>query len=146
MMYKLAFIFVLLIVLKADAYNNVINDDVTKELIDEFIESAMECASIPGLTLSVVKDGQNFMAEGYGVKDLIERGPATNETLFLLASVTKAMTGVTAAIVLKNEAENDALTWRTPVQSFLASVGKEFYFNDTLRSQLVNLRDLFGHR
>ena len=57
-------------------------------------DDVTECASIPGLTLSVVMEGRDFVAKGYGVRDLTVTLPVTNETLFLLASVTKAMTGI----------------------------------------------------
>ena len=60
--------------------------------------------------------------------------------------VASLLTGVTAALVIKNLANPDLLSWRTPVRDFLLTVDEDFYFNDTLRSQRVNLRDLFGHR
>ena len=60
--------------------------------------------------------------------------------------VASLLTGVTAALVIKNLADPDLLSWRTPVRDFLLTVDEDFYFNDTLRSQRVNLRDLFGHR
>ena len=84
--------FVLLLIFVA-SNSQTIDDDEIRQRIDEFIEQAMQCASIPGITLSVVKDNQDFMAKGYGVQDLVEQERVTNETLFLLASVTKAMTG-----------------------------------------------------
>ena len=142
-----------------------------EEEISDFVQDVMSCADIPGLTLSVVKEGQDFMAAGFGVSELDNMTPVTNQTLFLLASVTKAMTGnqmhckkrikctmyryvayvlqpyitgVTAAIALAQSEDN--LTWRDSVHDFLESRGVDFFFNDSLRTDLVNLRDLFGHR
>ena len=74
-------------------YCQVVDDGKILELIDDFVVEAMDCANIPGLTLSVVKDNADFIAKGYGVRNLTELAPVTNETLFLLASVTKAFTG-----------------------------------------------------
>ena len=71
-----------------------LTDEEILSAIDDFVDDVTECASIPGLTLSVVKEGRDFVAKGYGVRDLTVRLPVTNETLFLLASVTKAMTGI----------------------------------------------------
>ena len=86
-----------LIIILASIVNHVhcqvVDDGHILELIDDFVAQAMDCANIPGLTLSVVKDNDDFIAKGYGFRNLTELEPVTNETLFLLASVTKAFTG-----------------------------------------------------
>ena len=44
----------------------------------------------PGLTVSVVKDGKVMFAKGYGVADLSTGRKVTNNTLFGVASMSKA--------------------------------------------------------
>lgn len=44
----------------------------------------------PGVTIGVVKDGKILMAKGYGVADVSTNRPVTNETLFEIASMSKA--------------------------------------------------------
>ena len=44
----------------------------------------------PGISVSVVKDGQIVMAKGYGVADITTKRPVTNQTLFEIASMSKA--------------------------------------------------------
>ena len=45
---------------------------------------------------------QDFISKGYGVRDLDTQEPVTNETLFVINSVTKNFAGVTMAIVLRD--------------------------------------------
>ena len=54
-------------------------------------------------------DFQTFLAKGYGVADVDSQSSVTGESLFLIASLTKAFAGVSAAIVLKNTPKYVAL-------------------------------------
>lgn len=45
---------------------------------------------IPGLTVSVVKDGQTLFAKGYGVTSVSGAKPVTSKTLFQIGSLSKA--------------------------------------------------------
>lgn len=55
-------------------------------------------AHIPGLSVAIVQDGKVILAHGFGYADLEKRRPATPETPFNIASVTKP---VSAAVALK---------------------------------------------
>lgn len=56
-----------------------------------FTLQALKChPKNPGLTISVVKDGKLLFAKGYGVTSTSSRTPVTNETLFQIASMSKA--------------------------------------------------------
>jgi CubicO group peptidase (beta-lactamase class C family) len=57
--------------------------------IDDFIETEMQRQRIPGLSLAVVKDGEIIKAAGYGVADRKLKTPATPETVYKIASVSK---------------------------------------------------------
>ena len=56
---------------------------------DDFIKTQMKRQNIPGLSLVVVKDGQIIKSAGYGVADRERRIPATPETVYKIASVSK---------------------------------------------------------
>ena len=56
---------------------------------DDFIKAQMKRQNIPGLSLVVVKDGQIIKSAGYGVADRERRIPATPETVYKIASVSK---------------------------------------------------------
>lgn len=51
----------------------------------------------PGLSVAIVKDGQIVYANGFGVQSLESRKPVTKDTLFGIASLTKAFTSTLLA-------------------------------------------------
>lgn len=55
-------------------------------------------ARIPGLSVAIVQDGRVILARGFGVADLEQHRPATPETPYNIASVTKP---ISAAVALK---------------------------------------------
>ncbi len=61
--------------------------------LDRFIEIRMQRAHVPGLAVGIVKDGKLVWSRGYGWADVERAIPATEDTLFMLASVSKAVTG-----------------------------------------------------
>jgi len=70
--------------------------------VDNFIARQMEARHIPGLALGVVKNGTLVYAKGYGDATLEWKMPATPDTVFLLASMTKQFTA-TAVMMLATE-------------------------------------------
>lgn len=56
---------------------------------DDFIRTEMTRQNIPGLSLAIVKDGQIIKAAGYGLADRNRKIPATPETVYKIASVSK---------------------------------------------------------
>lgn len=56
---------------------------------DEFIRAEMKRQNIPGLSLAIVKDGTVIKAAGYGFANLQTKAPATAETVYRIASVSK---------------------------------------------------------
>jgi len=64
--------------------------------IRRYAEHVMERWQIPGVALGIVQDGKPFMIEGFGMRNLETGAPVDADTLFFVASQTKAFT--TAAI------------------------------------------------
>jgi CubicO group peptidase (beta-lactamase class C family) len=65
---------------------------------DIFIKAEMERQNIPGLSLVVLKEGQVVKSAGYGVANRDPRTPATPETIYKIASVSKQF--IAAGIML----------------------------------------------
>lgn len=64
-----------------------------KLLADGMIQGLMQEHNVPGLTLSIVKDGKVIVAKGYGYHDLNNKRPVDPErSLFRVGSVSKTMT------------------------------------------------------
>jgi CubicO group peptidase (beta-lactamase class C family) len=56
---------------------------------DDFVREQMKRQNIPGLSLAVLKNGVIVKAAGYGVADRARQTPATPETVYKIASVSK---------------------------------------------------------
>ena len=57
--------------------------------VDEFIAAEMKRQNVPGLSLAVIKDGKIVKAQGYGLADIKGKVPATPQTIYRIASVSK---------------------------------------------------------
>jgi CubicO group peptidase (beta-lactamase class C family) len=62
---------------------------VSADATDDFVRAEMKRQNIPGLSLAAVKDGVVLKAAGYGVANLRTKSPATPETVYKIASVSK---------------------------------------------------------
>jgi len=61
--------------------------------LDTFFAEQMEALHIPGAVFILVKDGETFFTEGYGLADLESQRPVIpDETLFRVGSVSKLFT------------------------------------------------------
>jgi CubicO group peptidase (beta-lactamase class C family) len=59
--------------------------------LDDFIVSEMKKGGIPGLSVAVVDHENILFRNAYGYSDPQKKTPATNETLFTLASISKTI-------------------------------------------------------
>ncbi|MEK6410994.1 MAG: serine hydrolase domain-containing protein [Acidobacteriota bacterium] len=62
------------------------------EGLDTYVGRVLKEFEVPGLAVAIVKDGKVVLAKGYGVRKLGEPAPADENTLFGIASNTKAFT------------------------------------------------------
>lgn len=108
------------------------------EGIEEYIKSGMSDWEIPGMSVSVVKDGEVVFAEGFGIRKLGESERVDVHTLFGIASTTKAMTAATLAILV----DEGKLHWDDPVVKYLP----DFKLYDPYVTANVTIRDLLTHR
>ena len=82
--------------------------------IDDYIQGLMQKRHIPGVSIAVVRDGKVILAKGYGVANVELSVPATERTVYQLASVTKMFTA-TAIMMLVAEGKlklDDRITER----------------------------------
>ena len=62
--------------------------------LDQYVDSVMKAFGVPGLSLTIVKDGKVVVAKGYGVRRLGEDAKVDAGTLFGIASNTKVFTSL----------------------------------------------------
>jgi CubicO group peptidase (beta-lactamase class C family) len=82
--------------------------------INNKISEFMSKTGAPGVSIAVVRDGALVWTSGYGLADLENNVPATDETMYRLASVSKAVSA-TGAMWL---AEHGKLELDAPVQKY----------------------------
>ena len=96
-----------------------------------FIEQAQKSSRVPGVALGLVQDGKVVFAGGFGVKELGGSEKPDADTLFMVASNTKALT----TLLLAKLVDEHRITWQTPVTTLLPSF--RLGDADTTRSVLV---------
>ncbi|TVR38325.1 MAG: class A beta-lactamase-related serine hydrolase [Cryomorphaceae bacterium] len=84
-------------------------------MLDAIIASEMELERFPGVSAVIVKDGQIVWIQSYGMADIEQNIPVENTTSFLLASISKVITG-TAAMQLH---ENNTINLNNDVNNHL---------------------------
>ncbi len=106
--------------------------------LDAYVTRARKVFGVPGMAVAVVKDGQLVLAKGYGVRRAGEAAPVDADTLFAVASNTKAFTCAALSILV----EEGKLAWDDPVTKHLP----EFQMYDPWVTREVTVRDLVTHR
>jgi CubicO group peptidase (beta-lactamase class C family) len=85
--------------------------------LGKFIEAAQERLGVPGVALGLVQDGKVVFSGGFGTRTLGARAPVDGNTLFMIASNTKAMT----TLMLGKLVDEHKMTWDTQVTTLLPS-------------------------
>jgi CubicO group peptidase (beta-lactamase class C family) len=105
------------------AGENILLSGEVVEKIETFIAETMVQDHVPGLSLSVVKDGKLVYAKGFGARNLKANLPATPDTLWGICSCTKSFT----AMAVMQLQERQKLNVDDPVKKYLPEfkVGKD---------------------
>lgn len=85
------------------------------EALKQFVEDARQQFDVPGVAIGIVQDGKVVLAEGFGVRALGKPEKVDSETLFMIASNTKAMT----TLMLAKLVDAGRFTWETPATEVL---------------------------
>lgn len=111
---------------------------ITSQQIDEVANKALQAFNVPGIAVAVVKDGKVIHAKGYGVRSLNTKLPVDENTLFGIASNSKAFT-TTALSILVDEGK---IKWEDKVTKYLP----DFKMYDPYVTKTFTIRDLVTHR
>ena len=105
--------------------------------IEATVKKAMDMFQVPGVAVAIVKDNQVVMSKGFGVIEHGKSAKVTPDTLFGIASNTKAMT----AAILASLVDEGKLTWRTKVIDIIP----EFQMPDAYVTREFTIIDLLSH-
>ena len=112
--------------------------DSALRLLEAWIESRMAYRQQPGLSAGIVHDQELVWSKGFGWRDPENRSPATPQTLYRIASITKLFTA-TAVLQLRDEGR---LQLDDPVAQHLSWFKIKSRFED---APAVTIRHLLTH-
>jgi CubicO group peptidase (beta-lactamase class C family) len=119
---------------------SVIAQDYREQLaeIDAYAQKVQTEWNVPGFAVGIVKDDKVIFAKGYGVRELGKPEKVDENTLFAVASNSKAYTTASLAILV----DEKKLNWDDKVSKYLP----EFQMYDSYVSREITVRDLVSHR
>ena len=106
--------------------------------IDSLAESSRKSFNVPGIAVAVIKDGKIVHAKGYGVRSLDSRLPVDENTLFGIASNSKAFTAFALGILV----DEGKISWDDKVRTWIP----EFKMYSPYVTEEFTIRDLLTHR
>ncbi|WP_262692650.1 serine hydrolase [Kordiimonas aestuarii] len=113
-------------------------DALTEAEIKSVVSEALERFNTPGMAVGIVKDGEVIHLKGYGIRDMNSREAVTPDTLFRIASTTKAFTSAALAVLV----DEGKLGWDDKVIDYLP----DFRMMDAWVTREFTVRDLLTHR
>jgi CubicO group peptidase (beta-lactamase class C family) len=106
--------------------------------VDAYANKVMITWGGPGMAIAIVKDDKVVFAKGYGVRELGKPDKVDENTLFAIASNTKAFTAASLAILV----DEGKINWDDRVTKYLP----DFRMYDPWVTSQMTIRDLLSHR
>jgi CubicO group peptidase (beta-lactamase class C family) len=106
--------------------------------IDSVAERARKAFNVPGIAVAVIKDGNIIHSKGYGVRSLNTNLPVDENTLFGIASNSKAFTAFALGLLV----DEGKLSWDDKVRKWIP----EFKLYSPYVTEEFTIRDLLTHR
>jgi len=111
---------------------------ITSAQIDELVSRTLSSFDVPGIAVAVVKDGKVIHSKGYGVRSMRTGEKVDENTLFGIASNTKAFTAAALGMLM----DEGKLTWDDKVIDHIP----EFRMYNAYVTEEFTIRDLLTHR
>lgn len=106
--------------------------------IDDYAAKAGRDLNVPGFALAIVKDDKVIFAKGYGVRELGKPDPVDAQTIFAIASNSKAFAAAALAVLV----DEGKVSWDDPATKHLPA----FQLADPYVTRELTVRDLLSHR
>ena len=106
--------------------------------LDAYIEKAVKDFDQPGLAVGIVKDGELVWSNGYGKLDLAKDDLVDPNSIFFIASMSKAFTACAVGLLV----DDGKLNWNDPVVKHMSW----FQTPDPWVTEHMVVKDLLCHR
>lgn len=110
----------------------------TLKALDEYYSKALTDWEVPGMAIAIVKDDSVIFEKGFGVREIGKTDKVDANTLFAIASNTKAFTAAALAILV----DEGKIKWDDKVIKYLPW----FQLYDPYVTYNMTIRDLLCHR
>ncbi len=117
---------------------SVYSQPLTNKEIDTLVMRSMKAFDVPGIAVAVIKDGKVIHSRGYGVRSLNTMQPVDENTLFGIASNSKAFTAAALGILV----DEGKIKWDDKVRNYIP----EFKLYSPFVTEEFTIRDLLTHR
>lgn len=118
--------------------NSLFSQPISPAQIDSLTEKVRAAFDVPGIAVAVIKDGKILHAKGYGVRTLGKPERVDANTLFGIASNSKAFTAAALGMLV----DEGKLKWNDKVTDYIPG----FKMFDPFVTAEFNIRDLLTHR
>lgn len=112
--------------------------DIDAAEVDAQAQRAMSALGPTGMTVTVIEHGKVVLAKGYGLKEFGEPAKVDANTMFPIASLSKAFTTASLAMLV----DEGKLAWDDPVRKYIP----DFAMSDPWVSEHFTIRDMLTHR
>jgi CubicO group peptidase (beta-lactamase class C family) len=133
---KPSFLVLLLLVLPLLSVSQSLEEKLAD--IDSYAQKVMTDWKQPGMAIAIVKDDAVVFAKGYGTRELGKNAPVDADTVFAIASNSKAFTTAALAMLV----DEKKIAWNDKVSKYLP----EFQLYDPYVTSELTIRDLVTHR
>lgn len=106
--------------------------------IDQYIADLRNELGVPGVAVAIVENNVTRLAKGYGVANVNGGAVTDAQTLFPIASTTKAFTATALGILV----DRNLISFDDPLQKYIT----DFVVKDDYRSTHLTIRDALSNR
>jgi CubicO group peptidase (beta-lactamase class C family) len=106
--------------------------------IDSLVKRTLKAFEVPGIAVAIIKDGKVIHSKGYGVRSLATGQTVDENTLFGIASNSKAFTTAALGMLV----DEGRMSWDDKVRKYIP----EFKLFDPYVTEEFTIRDLLCHR
>ena len=112
--------------------------DANIDNLNKYFAQSIEDWQVPGMAIGIIKGDSLIFSKGYGLRNIKKNKAVTPQTIFPVASNTKAFTAASIAILV----DQGKLSWDTKVNSILPY----FHLYNTYVTDHFTIEDLLSHR
>jgi len=105
--------------------------------LESYVTQQMADFNVPSMSIAVVSGEKMVYNKCFGYKDIENKLAPDENTIYAIASLTKAMTATCVGMLV----DENALSWDTPVIEYLP----EFRTSDEFATRSLTLRDMLSH-